>query len=317
MDSQSDNKQGKSSGIYYEHKENESAEAKDLKEKRWSIGNKQRFINTVKMLTESGKSYQTADPEPPKFLNDKYEVSSTQSEGKKVFIIAPKQNKTNKQVLFIHGGAYFFTFMEAHWTFIDALINEFGCTITAPDYPLGPTHTYLDAFKVVEPIYKKIISEHDPKNVILIGDSAGGGFALGLAEKMKQENIPQPSHIILSSPWMDIGSTNPDIAELEKTDPTLSIEGMQIAAKAYTRGGDINSYMVAPMYGPLEGLAKISLFISTHEALYADAKKFKSICDDNGIAIDFYVYPNMLHNFALQDTPEGKSVIQQIKPCFL
>ena len=206
------------------------------------------------MLTESGKAAQAGDPELPKFLNDKYEVNSWQVEGRKVFSIAPKQNKTNKQVLLLQSGAYVFSFVDSHWNLINVLITEFGCTVIAPDYPLAPTHTYLDAFKFIDPVYNKLISENDPNDIIVIGDSAGGGFALGLAQKLKQENTPQPSHLILISPWLDINFTNPEIAELENNDPTLSTEAMTMAAKSYTRGGDINSYMVAPMYGPLEGL---------------------------------------------------------------
>ena len=317
MDIKSDDKQAKSSVTYYEHKESESIESKTLEDLDWQMGLKAIYLATLKEVTESGKPAQTGDPEPPEYLYDKYEVSSWQIEGKKVFSFAPIQNKTNKQVFFLHGGAYIYSFFDFHWNLIDVLINEFGCTVTAPDYPLAPNYTYFDAFKFVEPIYKKIVSEHDPKDVILLGDSAGGGFTLGLAQKLKQENIPQPSHIILFSPWLDIGSTNPEIPELIKVDPISTLEGMQMAAKSYTRGGDIKSYMVAPMYGPLEGLAKISLFISTHDVLYADAQKFKSICDQKGVALDYYLYPNMKHDWALLDMPEAKSAMQQIRPCFI
>jgi len=56
----------------------------------------------------------------------------------------------------------------------------------------------------------------EPDDLIMMGDSAGGGFALALAQKLKNESIDQPAQIILLSPWLDITLTNPDIKEIDR-----------------------------------------------------------------------------------------------------
>jgi acetyl esterase/lipase len=62
-------------------------------------------------------------------------------------------------------------------------------TIIAPDYPLAPKFTYKDSFEMVIPIYKELVSKVGGGNIILMDDSSGGGFALALAQKLREENI--------------------------------------------------------------------------------------------------------------------------------
>lgn len=58
----------------------------------------------------------------------------------------------------------------------------------------------------------------EPADLILMGDSAGGGFVLALAQFMKQEEVPQPSQLILLSPWLDLSLSNPNIKEIDPSD---------------------------------------------------------------------------------------------------
>jgi len=143
----------------------------------------------------------------------------------------------------------------------------------------------------MDKVYKKLISKVDPKHIIFIGISAGGGFALGFAQKLKYDGLPQPAQIILDSPWLDITCNNSEMRDLEKYDTVLDVDLLKIAGKYYTKGGDTDSYMVCPVNGPIENLGKISVFVGTYDILWADVKKLKSRCDEKGVAINLYVYP--------------------------
>lgn len=100
--------------------------------------------------------------------------------------------------------------------FLEKLANDTKSTIVMPDYPLTPKYTYKDVFNMVEPLYKEIISKVDAKNLVMMGDSAGGGITLALAEKISQNNIQLPSKTILISPWLDVTLTNEKIKEVQK-----------------------------------------------------------------------------------------------------
>lgn len=305
-----------SSGIYYKHQESESYKSKAVKMFLWLTGFKSRQWIIAKNKLRSPNPVEDPFPDLPKSITTNLDVTTFEVEGRKVYSIAPKNNKTKKVVLYMHGNVYLFNVLKQHLTMVEAIVSQNNCTVMVLDFPLTPIHTYKDSYKVAEPLYKKIISENDPKDVILMGDSAGGGFCLGLAQKMKHDGVPQPSHIIMLSPWLDTTLSDPRLPELSKRDPVADLEGVRMAAESYTRDGDIRDYRVCPMYGDLEGLGRMSVFVSSDEMYYPDAEMFSERCKRKGVALDYYVYPKMIHVWSLIDMPESRLVLQQMKHCF-
>lgn len=199
-----------------------------------------------------------------------------------------------------------------HWSFIDKMIEKTGATFIVPDYPLAPKNTFEDSYRMVAPIYEELSKNNDPDNFILMGDSAGGGFALALAQFMNEEKYNVPRKIILLSPWLDISMTNPGITDVDAVDPFLGVKGLKMAAHAYAGNSDLHNYMLSPINGSLDGLGKISLFIGTHDVFIADARKFKSMAENYGVHLNYFEYPKMMHVWMLLPIQEAKKAQQQI-----
>lgn len=142
--------------------------------------------------------------EPPKAIRAACNIAKRTVNGRDVFILTPKNGMSKKHILYLHGGAYVQNFAKQHWRFLSMLVESTHCTITAPDYPLAPSYTYVQAFSMVTPPYQQIIADAGPENTMVMGDSAGGGFALALCQKLKMDAAPQPKRIVLLSPWLDI-----------------------------------------------------------------------------------------------------------------
>lgn len=268
--------------------------------------------NSFDKVFESGNFGKGDVNEPPKKLYSSLNIEKIQAKGRNTFILKPKNGGNKTHILYLHGGGYIYGFNKIHWRFISTLVQALNCTIIAPDYPLAPEFTYEDSFEMIIPIYKKLITKVGGENVILMGDSSGGGFALALAQNMKEENIDKANQIILLSPWLDITLKNPDISDLDLEDPVLGINGLQKAGKAYAGDADPNNYLLSPINGQVEGLGKISIFIGTKDILEADTRKFKSITKDKGININYYEYKDMIHVWPLFNLPESKKAIEQI-----
>lgn len=162
------------------------------------------------------------------------------------------------------------------------------------------------------PIYKELLEKTKVEDLILMGDSAGGGFAPALAQKLRKTQINQPKDIIVLSPRLDISLTNPEIKDLEPSDSFLGLEGLRLAGKAYAGGVCLNCYLLSPINGSLDGLRKISVFIGSKEILAADARKLKTLANAKGIALNYFEYDDMLHVWMLLDFPESKKAKQQI-----
>jgi len=261
---------------------------------------------------DGGSGGTNKSAEPPKSMLQKFDIEKTPSNGRSVYTVRTKIDPGIRRIFYLHGGAYILGFNRLHWSFIARLMQATGCTIVAPDYPLSPEYTHIDAFRMVEPIYRDLVARVGAQNVVLMGDSAGGGFALALAQKMKEDGVDSTSPIILLSPWLDIALENQDIAGIEAKDPILDVGTLKRAAKCYAGNTALSSWLLSPINGDLYGLGKISVFIGTHDIMFADARKLKRTAADNGIDMNFFEYEGMLHVWMLFSLPESKKVIDQI-----
>lgn len=250
--------------------------------------------------------------EPPKRLQKSLSIVKRTVNERNVFTLSSKQGRSKTVILYFHGGAYVFGFKAIHWDFFKTLIQNTGCTIVAPDYPLAPYQTYEDAYAMIKPIYLDLIDRFGSENLILMGDSSGGGLALGLAQTMKNEELPSAKQIVLLSPWLDLSLSDPACLALDKLDPILSISGLRKAAKAYAGQTDLKHFQLSPLYGRLDGLGKISLFIGSRDLLVADARRFKKIALDQGIDLDYTEIQDMVHIGMLLPLPQSKPILKQI-----
>ena len=229
--------------------------------------------------------------------------------GRKVFILTPKKKKKiNKVILYLHGGSYVAETSSDHWNFLEKVVNDTGATIILPDYPLTPKYTYKDVFTMITPLYKEIIEEVDINNLILMGDSAGGGMALALAERMGEENIQMPNKTILISPWLDVRLQNPEIDEVQKRDKELSKETLKLAGVAYAGEDGIDSYLVNPIDGNLSKLKNITILTGTNDILNPDVHVLQEKAKQIGVNIEIKEYESAGHIWIINNNSSEELV---------
>ena len=233
----------------------------------------------------------------PQKANESCDIETKEFMSRKIFIIKPKTEQLSKKViLYFHGGAYVAEATTLHWDFLEKLANDTKSTIVMPDYPLTPKYTYKDVFNMVEPLYKEIISKVDVKNLVMMGDSAGGGITHELAEKISQNNIQLPSKTILISPWLDVTLTNEKIKEVQKNDKDLNKEKLLIAGISYARDEEgMKSYLVNPINGPLSKLKNVIIYTGTYDILNLDTHLLQEKAKKEGIDIQIKEYEQAPH----------------------
>lgn len=234
----------------------------------------------------------------PKSSDTMCNIETIDFEGRKVFYITPKEEKTNLTIIYFHGGSYIAEATKDHWEFLQNISKDLSATVIMPDYPLTPKHNYKDVFNFLEPLYKKIIEKIDVNNLVMMGDSAGGGMALGLEEKLTQEKIEIPKKTILISPWLDTRLENPKISEFQNKDKQLNKEALKIAGVAYSSGDD--NYLVNPIEGDLSKLKSITIFIGTDDILNPDVYLLKEKGKEQGIEIQIKEYENAAHIWMIE-----------------
>ena len=238
-----------------------------------------------------------------------------------VFILTPKNvEKTDMVILYFHGGSYMAEITNQHWSFLEKVINNTGATVILPDYPLTPKHTYKDVFNMVEPLYNEIVSEIDTNNLIVMGDSAGGGLALALEEKIVKDteennnestNYKLPKKTILISPWLDVRLENTKIDEVQKLDKDLNKETLKLAGIAYSGKDGLDSYLVNPIDGDLSKLNNITIFTGTYDILNPDVHVLEEKAKSKGLTINVKEYEGASHIWILKDDEDERELINQ------
>lgn len=253
---------------------------------------------------------------PSKKIRSRVHVETEKTLGRDVITMRPISSGSKTKILFFHGGAYIFGVENFHFNFAMRLIESASCTIVMPDYPLAPLNCAADVYELALSLYQKLLEDKETDRIILMGDSSGGGIALGLAQHLRRMGIRQPDKIILLSPWLDVTMSHPEIQNVDRNDPILGIDGLIMAGAAYAKDWDRKDYRVSPIYGELSGLADIQLFISTHDLLYPDARKLRDIMQKENLALEYHEYPGLFHDWMLFDIPESRDVLEKISNAF-
>lgn len=231
----------------------------------------------------------------PKYIKQKYNFKIREIKNRKVFMISKDNIGTEKLILYLHGGSYVGAMNSEHWRFLSDIIDDTGVTIVIPDYPLTPKYNYKDVFNMIEPLYQEILDKKDNNKFIIMGDSAGGGMALALIQKMKEKGVEIPNHTILLSPWLDVTMKNPDISKIEENDPVLNKLALVISGEHYSGKDGKESYLVNPIRGALEGLKNITIFTGTYDILNADARLLVENAKEKDLEIDIREYEKAVH----------------------
>ena len=252
-------------------------------------------------------------PPVPRVLKARCQVREREVAGRPVFTFHPKRSASRAHVIYTHGGAYVSTLLRIHWGVVRQLVERTGATVTVPLYPLAPEHAYPAAYAMLARVYQEVTASAPAAHVVLCGDSAGGGLALGQALHYRENGLPLPGRIILFSPWLDISLSNPDVPALEKVDVLLARPGLIQAGKWWSGGDDPRTPSLSPIFGDLSGLPPIDVFQGTHDIFYADARRLAAKVTGAGGTLNLHEYAGAFHAFVgATFTPEARDAFEKV-----
>lgn len=248
---------------------------------------------------------------PPPFLNLLLgeTVQYTSYNGMSVVQITPA-HPTGEYVVAIHGGAFIFPPSFLHWINYSVMAQQTGATVQVPIYPLlqqgGTAGTVVPT---MAGFISTQIAQHQASNVSVIGDSAGGNLALAATQYLVDHGSPVPSSMVLVSPWLDVGMTNPNIALIQ--DPLLPVGPAQQIGKVWAGNLDVNDPLVSPLNGSLSGLPPTYVYSGNLDILAADVLGLQQAAASQGAPISFVLANGQIHDWILL-TPDGFQYWAQI-----
>ena len=217
-------------------------------------------------------------------------------------------------MLYIHGGAYASNFAVNHWLAIAEWAEMTGCGVVAPNYPLLPLHVASEAHPLMMQLYQQLVKQYGGKRIIIMGDSAGGGFTLALAQQVKANGLEMPRHLVLISPWVDVMGGDP---ALQEKDNWLTIEVLKKIGIAWADDIDVKAPMISPLYGNMNGLPPTDLYTGTWEIFYTDVVNTYEKMRQAGVNARLHIGKKMGHVYPLWPCPEGKAARKEIADIML
>lgn len=275
------------------------------------------------------KAYKGAEKiihNPPRNMGDlkitefasKFEIESWKVEGFQVLTVAGNP-ALKKHVIFFHGGAYVMEALAGHRKIIEEFAGKYGLTVSVIDYPLAPEHTAEFTQRVILKAYKEITDKNPSDHFYLFGDSAGGGLALAFLQVLRDQKVrPFPNKTALVSPWLDVTMSNREIKEVKKNDPLIPIDGLIYAGRIYAGKQNPKDSLISPIYGNVDNLGEIMLFVGTNEVFIPDCTLLKDkLSVAKGSSVDFHIGHKMIHDWVLTPIPEAAQTIEKIAGFYL
>ena len=243
---------------------------------------------------------------------EEFNIDIHKVEGRDVYTLGPK-SESDLIVLYLHGGAFVHNLLRVHWNMIFDLIRKTGATFVVPDYPLAPDSHYWFVYQMVGLVYDDIVNDLGDKHFVAMGDSAGGGLALGLLQKKRDEGAKKLAQVVMLSPWLDLTMLNPEAKEVEGHDILLKVEGLRRAGALYAGDDSAKEPMISPLFGSCKGLGTISFFSSSDDVLVADSHALVKKLEQENIPFNYYEYPKMFHGWmTIVGMEESQSALHQI-----
>lgn len=232
-------------------------------------------------------------------LPDGVELQTLTIDGIHAEWIYPTDAAQDKIILYTHGGGYVSGNCQDHRAIVSKMVKTCGVKTLQFDYRLAPEHPYPAALDDSLKIYRWLLDEgYLPENIVIMGESAGGGLCLALVLAAKTQNLPLPAAAVALSPWTDLKCTG----ESYKTKAKRCLSPMgapAVFSTHYVGDHDPTDPGISPLYGDLQGLPPLLLITGDDEVHRDDSIQFADKAQKAGVDVTLHVGEGMVHCYPL------------------
>ncbi len=220
--------------------------------------------------------------------------------------IMPKDERRTGVVLYLHGGGYTCGSLEYAKGFASTLAVEGGVRVFCAAYRLAPENPYPAALEDALESYQYLLQKgYAPKQILLCGESAGGGLIYALCLKLKEQKLPLPCGLIGISPWTDLTGSGESYVENLENDPSITPALLKFYAECYT--SEPENPFCSPLFGDLRGLPPSLLFVGGDEVLLDDTRMLHAKLQKCGCRSQMIIAPERWHAYVLYGLEENES----------
>lgn len=222
---------------------------------------------------------------------------------------------SRRVVLHLHGGAYVLGSPATHRLLVRALARVSHGVGWVPAYRLAPEHRFPAALDDAVATYRWLVEDQDvdPARIAVMGDSAGGGLAIALLMRLRDEGRPLPACAVGLSPWVDLTGASPSVLANDGRDAMFGrVPDGIVPRLADLYADDLTHPYVSPLHGDLGGLPPVLVHVGGDELLRDDGLRLAVQLRAAGVDASAGSFPGMWHVFQAFPAPESTRSLREI-----
>jgi phosphinothricin tripeptide acetyl hydrolase len=228
--------------------------------------------------------------------------------------LMPDRQMAGRQLLYLHGGGFMMGGLGSHRHWVASLARAFHAKALHLEYRVAPEHPYPASLEDCLASYRWLLeSGVDPQQLILAGESAGGGLVISTMLRARQEGLALPRAAICISGVFDFTFSGPSHSRNSHSD-YVEARGLHRMEQHYLAGHDPRDPMVSSIFADLIGLPPLYLVAGGAELLLSDTELLAERARECGVDVTLRVIPGMLHAFPVMlFLPEARRVRREMK----
>ncbi|MBQ3938101.1 MAG: alpha/beta hydrolase fold domain-containing protein [Clostridia bacterium] len=226
-------------------------------------------------------------------------------------MVCPNDERKDGVVLYLHGGGYTCGSIEYAKGFASVLAAECGVRVLAVGYRLAPEFPFPAALEDALGAYRYLLGSGClAGQIMLAGESAGGGLCCSLLLRLREMHLPLPSGFIAISPWVDLTNSFESYKTNESVDPSITKATLDYYSECYTN--DPADPLVSPVFGDLSSFPPSLIFVGGDEVLLDDSRKLHEALTAAGCKSEIVIAEHMWHAYVLYGLKEHRGDYDRI-----
>lgn len=227
------------------------------------------------------------------------------------------ENDSENVLLYIHGGAYVFGSPLQPQPFGVAVLSESNLNVLTIDYRMVPEHPFPAGLEDGKAAYRYLLEKgFSPENIVVSGDSAGGGLTLGTMLALRDEGEQLPAAIAVMAPWVDLTLRGDTFVTLKDADRILSSENLSWPAELYVGDESYQNPYISPINGDFENFPPVLIQAGNREVFLSEDAVLAQKMRADGVDVTFEVWECMWHVFQNTPIPETQDALSNMAMFF-
>lgn len=211
-------------------------------------------------------------------------------------LVTPQDVEGDRVMLYLHGGGYASGGPRAYHALAGQYATLLRARVYIPDYRLAPQHPFPVPIDDSFAAYRSLLDAgHDPRSIVISGDSAGGAMVITIMRKARLAGLPLPVAGVAISPWANLTHSGASAKDRDGLDPLCSVHFLNLLARNFLGDTLATDPDASPVFADVRGLAPVLVQVGENEVMLSDAIRLASNLAESRVRVSLEVWPGMFH----------------------